>query len=174
MDKSTTKYFLFFLIGFFILSFISVAIYQNIFGNSKSYVLDKAKKRFNDNQSAWESLFDLCSKININNKSKDLCIRYYINQKRIECDDKTVKDNNGEIIENWNMAYPNFFTLMKNLDIGYATIKDNLYTFSLRSMPGKTCLIVYLASSEDINDLPRNRKWEYRLKDCVYIVQMKE
>lgn len=174
MDKVTTKYFLFFLIGFFILSFIGVAIYQNIFGNSKSYVLNKAEKRFNDNQSAWESLFDLCSKINSNNKSKDLGIRYYINQKRIECDDKTVKDNNGEIIENWNMAYPNLFTLMKNLDIGYATIKDSLYTFSLRSMPGETCLIVYLPSSVDINDLLRNRKWEHGLKDRVYIVQMKE
>jgi len=174
MDKVTTKYFLFFLIGFFILSFIGVAIYQNIFGNSKSYVLNKVEKRFNNNQSAWRDLFKICYQINDNNKYQEITIGYYPNLNRIESIHTSAKNNKGVIIEDWNLAYPDLYVLMKNLDISYTHINDDSFSFVLQGIPGKSCLIVYLTSSEDINDLPKNRKWQHRLKDRVYIVQMKE
>ena len=173
MDKITTRYFLYFIICFFVLGFIGTAIYQNILGNSKSYVLNKAKKRFYNNQYNWKQLFNLCSEINGNNKSKNIEIMYFLNQQRIDCSNETVKDSKGEIIRDLNVAYPHLRMLMQTLDISDAIIQDSLYTFSLRRIPGSTCLIINSLLNEDTSALPKNRKWEDKLEDNIYVVQMR-
>jgi len=173
MEKEATKMFLYFILSFFVLSFIGVVVYQNIFGNSESFVLNKAKKRFNNNESDWEKLFNICFEINNNNESKELILNYHVNQNRIYSNYNNAKNNKGEFIEDWKKECPSLYFLMKNLDISYAYINNNSFSFVLQGIPGKSCLIVYLTSSKDVNDLPKNRKWEHRIRDCVYIVQMK-
>lgn len=171
MNKNITKYFLFFLIAFFAIGFVGSVFYTHIMGNNKSFILNKVKKRFINNQPSWENLFDICKKINANNRHKELNIEYHINRNKIECDDKTVKNGNGEIIDNWNKAYPNLYNLMMNLDIMNVEISDDLFIFTLYGIPGNACSIIFLTSENNLNSLPVNRKWEYKLKDYVFIVR---
>src|SRR5690606_10396341 len=105
MDKTTTKYFLLFVIGFFILCFVSVVIYQHILGSNKSYVLNKAKKRFENNQYLWGRLVNICTELNNNNRTRELIIGYYPNRASIEVDGK-VKNSNGEFIDNLTTEFP--------------------------------------------------------------------
>lgn len=158
--KALFKFFLFFIV----IAFLATLFYTHILGNWRWFLESRAKSRYENNYLEWARVFNICRKINANNRGDELIIRRYTNRSLLE---GNVLNESGTYIADLKAKYPSLYYGMYRLEIDYIIIDDTSSEFALEKLPSKVFLTHY--NLNVANEKKHRKVWATRLNDSVYI-----